>query len=73
MGERRITRSKFLTKFSCVRIKQQSFRTIFMAARGRTKKTKVPQDEEAKLSRIMFAEYREENAKDLAREGIGNW
>lgn len=44
-----------------------------MAARGRTKKTKVPQDEEAKLSRIMFAEYREENAKDLAREGIGNW
>ncbi len=44
-----------------------------MAARGRTRKSKVTPDEEARLSRIMFAEYREENAKDLEREGIGNW
>ncbi len=44
-----------------------------MAARGRSKKSKISSDEEARLSKMMFIEYREENAKDLEREGIGNW
>jgi hypothetical protein len=35
--------------------------------------TKVQQAEDDRLSKAMFAEYREENAKDLEREGIGNW
>ena len=71
--ERHITGSKFPTEFSCVRIKRQLPEAVLMAARGRTRKSKVTPDEEARLSRIMFAEYREENAKDLEREGIGNW
>ena len=33
---------------------------------------KKMEDEESTLWR-MYAEYREENAKDLEREGIGSW
>ncbi len=43
-------------------------------ARRRTVNVVVRSDlEEEKLSRTMFNEYREENAKDLEREGCGEW
>ena len=44
-----------------------------MAARARKGRPKVSVEDEERVSKIMFAEYREENAKDLEREGIGNW
>jgi hypothetical protein len=43
-----------------------------MATRGKKRPLRLQEAEDERESKAMFAEYREENAKDLAREGIGN-
>lgn len=42
-----------------------------MSAKKKTPRKRQGEDD-ASL-RAMYAEFREENAKELAREGIGNW
>jgi hypothetical protein len=44
-----------------------------MSNRGKKTTTRKQAEDEELLSRMMFAEYREENAKDMEREAIGNW
>lgn len=44
-----------------------------MAAGKRKAMMALEDEQEAVLRRIMFAEYREENAKDMAREAAGEW
>jgi hypothetical protein len=46
--------------------------TAIMKRRGLKSVTNKDLEEEEKISKRMFAEYREENAKDLEREGR-NW
>jgi len=60
------------TGFGCIRIKQEARRKTAMGTRGKKTAAKKESDDDL-LSKIMFAEYREENAKDLEREGVGNW
>jgi len=44
-----------------------------MAARGKSHKRKTNAEDESRIYELMFAEYREENARDLEREGLSNW
>ncbi|MGA2665299.1 MAG: hypothetical protein ABSF83_10175 [Nitrososphaerales archaeon] len=41
-------------------------------ARRRTPTPPISKHEE-ELERMMYADYREESSKDLAREGLGSW
>jgi hypothetical protein len=45
---------------------------LAMTTRGKKTRAKLESEDE-RLTKVMYAEYREENAKDLEREGIGSW